>query len=78
MGYRTRRDFAAGYLCIKQWYGRITFNIKKDLDQDKFLTTEKGKPIERLGRKATGLRANAYDSGVASLETTTRSFEVSR
>jgi hypothetical protein len=35
--------------------------------------TEKGKPIERLGRKATGLRALAYDSGVASLETKTAS-----
>ena len=29
------------------------------------LTAEKGKPIERLSRKATDLRATAYDSGAA-------------
>jgi len=29
------------------------------------IAAEKGKPIERLGRKATDLRAEAYDSGVA-------------
>src|SRR5690242_3398116 len=28
----------------------------------------KGKPIERWGRKASGLRAQAYDSGVAGIE----------
>jgi hypothetical protein len=39
-------------------------------DKEHRVTTEKGKPIERLGRKATGLRAQAYDSGVASIETT--------
>ena len=38
------------------------------------LSTEKGKPIERLGRKATGLRALAYDSGVASTETAVSAF----
>jgi hypothetical protein len=37
-------------------------------DKEHRVTTEKGKPIERLGRKATGLRAQAYDSGVASIE----------
>ena len=29
------------------------------------LPLDKGKPVERRGRKATGLRAQAYDSGVA-------------
>ena len=28
--------------------------------------TEKGKPVERQGRKASGLRAIAYDGGAAS------------
>ena len=32
---------------------------------DIFESTEKGKPAEKRGRKATGLRALVYDSGAA-------------
>lgn len=33
----------------------------------------KGKPVERRGRKATGLRAQVYDSGVAGISLYERS-----
>ena len=33
------------------------------------VASEKGKPPERRGRKTTGLRAEAYDSGAAKMNT---------